>query len=125
MPTLPTNIFCWGALPMCGNLPVAFAVAALYTIFNHMRDSLEQGVFPMVPITVEKFADMVMKNNEGYNRKELIKTLQASLDAKKYAAKCVICGQLIWAAGSAITGIDICFTCTTGEADDSENYEIM
>ena len=121
MPTLPTNIFCWGALPMCGNLPVAFAVAALYTIFNHMRDSLEQGVFPMVPITVEKFADMVMKNNEGYNRKELIKTLQASLDAKKYAAKCVICGQLIWAAGCDLTGIYLCFICTRGVGYESYN----
>lgn len=36
----------------------------------------------------------------------------------------MICGAPIWAAGSAITGINMCFTCTTGEADDSEDYEI-
>ena len=36
----------------------------------------------------------------------------------------MICGAPIWAAGSAITGTYLCFTCTTGEADDSEDYEI-
>ena len=30
----------------------------------------------------------------------------------------------IWAAGSGVTGTYLCFTCTTGEADDSEDYEI-
>ena len=78
----------------------------------------------MVPISVEKFVDMVMKNNKGYNRKELIDSLKAALDAKKHGAKCMVCGQPIWAAGSAITGTYMCFTCTTGEADDSEDYEI-
>lgn len=64
----------------------------------------------MVPITIKKFADMVIENNEGYNRKELIQTLQATLDAKNNGAKCIICGQPIWAAGSAITGTNMCFT---------------
>jgi len=36
----------------------------------------------------------------------------------------MICGAPIWAVGSAITGTNMCFTCTTGEADDSEDYEI-
>ena len=36
----------------------------------------------------------------------------------------MICGAPIWAAGSAITGTKMCFSCTTGEADDSEDYEI-
>ena len=79
----------------------------------------------MVPISVEKFADMVMESNKGYNRKELIETLQAALDAKNHGAICIICGQPIWAAGSAITGTNMCFTCTTGETDDSEDYEIV
>ena len=78
----------------------------------------------MVPISVEKFAGMVMETNKGYNRKELIESLQAVLDAKNHGAKCIICGRPIWAAGSAITGTNMCFTCTTGEADDSEDYEI-
>lgn len=77
------------------------------------------------PISIEDFADATMKNNKGYNRKELIRTLEETLKAKKNGAKCVICGAPIWAAGSAITGTYMCFTCTTGETDDSEDYEIV
>ena len=71
----------------------------------------------MQPISVEKFADMVMKNNKGYHKKELVKTLRETLAAKKNGARCMVCGAPIWAAGSAITGSNLCFTCTTGEAD--------
>ncbi len=69
-------------------------------------------------------ASMVMKNNKGYRKKELVKTLNDTLTAKKNGAKCMICGAPIWAAGSAITGSNLCFTCTTGEANDSGDYEI-
>ncbi len=78
----------------------------------------------MNPISVEEFADMVMKNNKGYKRKELVETLNKTLQAKQKGAVCMICGAPIWAAGSAITGTYMCFTCTTGEADDSDDYEI-
>ena len=77
-----------------------------------------------VPISIEEFADSTMKNNKGYNRKELIRTWEETLQAKKAGATCIICGAPIWAAGSAITGTYMCFTCTTGEADNSEDYEI-
>lgn len=76
------------------------------------------------PISVEKFADMVIENNKGYRKKELLCDLQNALEAKKKGAKCMVCGAPIWAAGSAITGTNLCFTCATGEADDSEDYEI-
>ncbi len=80
----------------------------------------------LVPISVEKFADSVMANNKGqYKRKELIKALRETLNDKNNGAVCMICGQPIWAAGSAITGNYMCFTCTTGEADNSEDYEIF
>ena len=78
----------------------------------------------LIPISIEKFADGVMKNNKGFNRRELIQMLRKTLDAKKKGVKCMICGAPIWAAGSAITGMNHCFTCTTGEADDSKDYEI-
>lgn len=65
-----------------------------------------------------------MENNQGYKRKELVSDLRAALTAKENGAKCMICGAPIWAAGSAVTGMNRCFTCTTGEADDSEDYEI-
>ena len=75
-------------------------------------------------ISIEEFADGVVKNNRDANRKELIASLRETLAAKKNGAGCMICGAPIWAAGSGITGTYLCFTCTTGEADDSEDYEI-
>lgn len=78
----------------------------------------------MQPISIENFADMVMKNNKNHRKKELVKALKESLAAKKNGARCTVCGAPIWAAGSAITGSSLCFTCTTGEADDNEDYEI-
>lgn len=51
----------------------------------------------MQPISVEAFASMVMKNNKGYRKKELVKTLNDTLTAKKNGAKCMICGAPIWA----------------------------
>ena len=62
----------------------------------------------MQPISVEKFADMVMKNNKGYHKKELVKTLRETLAAKKNDARCMVCGAPIWAAESAITGSNLC-----------------
>ena len=37
----------------------------------------------MQPISVEAFASMVMKNNKGYRKKELVKTLNETLTANK------------------------------------------
>lgn len=68
-------------------------------------------------ISIEEFADGVVKNNKDTNRKELIASLREALAAKKSGAP-------IWAAGSGVTGTYLCFTCTTGEADDSDDYEI-
>lgn len=79
----------------------------------------------MIPISIDKFADITVKSNKSMKRNELIKSLQASLTAKKNGAKCCICGAPIWAAGSAITGSSMCFTCITHEADDSDDYEIQ
>lgn len=75
-------------------------------------------------ISIEEFADGVVKNNRDANRRELIAALRESLTAKKSGARCMIYGAPIWAAGSGVTGTCLCFTCTTGEADDSEDYEI-
>ena len=78
----------------------------------------------MQPISIEEYAGMVLENNKGYRKEDLVQALQQALEAKKHGAKCTICGAPNWAAGSAITGTNLCFTCTTGEADDSEDYEI-
>lgn len=65
-------------------------------------------------ISIEEFADGVVKNNKDTNRKELIASLREALAAKKSGARCMICGAPIWAAGSGVTGTYLCFTCTTG-----------
>lgn len=78
----------------------------------------------MVPISIEKFADMTVENNKDLNRNDLIESLKATLEAKRNGAKCCQCGNPIWAVGSAVTGTNMCFTCTTMESDDSEDYEV-
>ena len=55
-------------------------------------------------ISIEEFADGVVKNNKDTNRKELIASLREALAAKKSGARCMICGAPIWAAGSGVTG---------------------
>ena len=35
--------------------------------------------------------------------------------------KCEVCGQPVW----RFADTDLCFTCTTGEADASEDYELV
>jgi hypothetical protein len=49
-------------------------------------------------------------------------SLREAVKAKKDGKKCD-CGNEIWAIGSAAV-YHACFTCLTGEADSSEDYEI-
>ena len=60
-------------------------------------------------ISIEEFADGVVKNNRDANRKELIASLREALAAKKNGARCMICGAPIWAAGSGVTGTYLFF----------------
>lgn len=76
----------------------------------------------MIYIRLEKFAEITAESN-NINKKKLIKGLKETLNAKNNGATCMICGAPIWAAGSAITGLYMCFSCTTGEVD-SDDYEI-
>ena len=78
----------------------------------------------MVPISIEEFARTTCDNNKDVKYSDLVKALEESLKAKQNGEKCIQCGNPIWAAGSAVTGINMCFTCMTGKEDDSEDYEI-
>ena len=42
-------------------------------------------------ISIEEFADGVVKNNKDANRRELIASLREALAAKKNGARCMIC----------------------------------
>ena len=68
---------------------------------------------------------MAVKSDKGIKESDLIAALKLPLEEKNNGAKCIVCGSPIWTAGSAITGTNMCFSCTTLEADDSGDYEIF
>jgi predicted transcriptional regulator len=76
------------------------------------------------PISIYKFARSYVKNNPSESLEDVILSLKEAVRHKKAGGKCIICGNPIWAIGSAIVGTDMCFTCITGEADQKEDYEI-
>ncbi len=79
----------------------------------------------MILISINRFADLTVRNKPGTNKAELVVSLKDALARKNFGAVCICCGNSIWAAGSAVTGSDMCFSCTTGEADSSEDYEVI
>lgn len=50
----------------------------------------------MLPISIEEFAEMIVKANQDMNKKELIKALRQALEEKNNGAKCIVCGSPIW-----------------------------
>lgn len=76
------------------------------------------------PISIDEFLKSYKVNNPKEDVKNLRKVLTAVVLDKKNGAVCNQCGQPIWAIGSAVVGWNGCFTCITGEADNSEDCEI-
>lgn len=77
----------------------------------------------MVPISEENYVEIHCKNTPEENPLHLKKALKQAVKAKKDGATCPSCGQEIWALGSAVA-FQGCFSCITGEADSSGDYEI-
>ena len=77
----------------------------------------------MVPISIQSYIKKHCENNPGENPNQLKERLKQAVKDKKSGATCHNCGQEIWAIGSAIV-FQGCFTCLTGDADSSEDYEI-
>lgn len=77
-----------------------------------------------VPVSIDDFIKGYLKNNPGEKNTPIRENLLSAVEDKKNGATCMQCGQPIWTIGSAIVGWDGCFTCITGEADNSEDYEI-
>ena len=74
----------------------------------------------MIPISIDRFAKMTVKNNPNENLADLKQRLKEAVARKKAGARCWQCDQPIW----AIVGHDGCFTCIMGEVDHSDDYEI-
>ena len=75
-----------------------------------------------VPIKLGDYVRLFPKSNRGENAKAVTARLRSALEAYKAGERCD-CGEPIWVVGSAEAGHS-CFTCITGEADPSEDYEI-
>jgi len=75
-----------------------------------------------VPIRLEEYVQLHLRNNSGVGAADLTARLQFALAAQKAGQRCY-CGAPIWVIGSAEAGMS-CFTCITGESDPSDDYEI-
>lgn len=76
-----------------------------------------------IPISIDDFVMKHIKSNPDESAADLRASLNKAVKRKRDGATC-FCGQPIWAVGYAITGEEQCFTCTTGESDNSGDYEI-
>jgi hypothetical protein len=75
-----------------------------------------------VPIEIEAYVRLHVKSNRGVDAADVTARLRKTLEAYKAGRRCE-CGEPIWVIGSAEVGY-MCFTCITGEASPSSDYEI-
>ena len=75
-----------------------------------------------IPIGLDDYVKMHLKANPGESAAEMRDSLQGMLDLIK-AGERYACGNKPWAIGSALVGL-ACFTCITGEATPTDDYEI-
>ena len=76
-----------------------------------------------VPIEIDEFVGLQIKENPSDAPADLTARLETALDAFRRDQRCE-CGGFMWVIGSALLGGSTCFTCITGEADPSDDYEI-
>ena len=74
------------------------------------------------PISFDAYIAKHLKSNRDEDERKFRARLRAAVDAVRAGETCD-CGNAIWAIGSAVSHY-ACFTCITGEADASEDYEI-
>lgn len=74
------------------------------------------------PIGIDEYVKLHVKSNPDKDAVELIARLRRCVSEALAGARCH-CGEPIWVIGSAFAG-HACFTCITGEASPSEDYEI-
>ena len=75
-----------------------------------------------IPISINKYVKLYLKNNPSENEKDLRRRLNSALADYNKGIKCS-CGNDIWVIGSASVG-NSCFTCITGESYPADDFEI-
>ena len=75
-----------------------------------------------VPIGVREYVKLHVSANPGENAAKLLTRLRSCVSDALAGARCQ-CGAPIWVVGSVSAGY-ACFTCITGEAYPSADYEI-
>lgn len=75
-----------------------------------------------VPIRLDDYVEVFLKNNPGSKRNDVRIRLEKALAAFRSDVRCD-CGAQIWVIGSAEVG-HACFTCITGEAVPVDDYEL-
>lgn len=75
-----------------------------------------------IPITIDDYVEKHLAANPDDDRADFVEQLRYALAAARSGKRCA-CGNPIWVIGSAVVGLS-CFTCITGEAVPSEDYEI-
>ena len=75
-----------------------------------------------VPIGITEYVRLHLKDNPDENPSDLLARLRGCVSDALGGARCH-CGAPIWVVGSASAGYG-CFTCITGEAVPTEDYEI-
>ena len=84
-----------------------------------MRHKQHRG---FATISIAQYVQKHVRANPGEKPQELRARLQECVAAALRAERCE-CGEPIWVIGSAVAG-HACFTCITGEATPSDDYEI-
>jgi hypothetical protein len=74
------------------------------------------------PIKLRDYVRLHLKSNPGDKAAVIVAQLESALAAYEAGERCQ-CGEPIWVIGSSQVG-HMCFTCITGEADCSDDYEI-
>lgn len=75
-----------------------------------------------IPKSIPDLAQMLFESNGGEVNEWQIK-LEVAADLKRRRQTCM-CGNPIWAVGSVLAGSSMCYTCITGSADPSDDFEI-
>ena len=73
-------------------------------------------------MSIDDYVQKHLATNPGVDRGDLVRRLRSALASARAGARCE-CGAPIWVIGSAEAGLS-CFTCITGEADASADFEI-